>query len=27
LEPQVLPVRDDFLEARADNPWERWLSR
>ncbi|MEY2746407.1 MAG: ABC-type uncharacterized transport system [Planctomycetota bacterium] len=27
LEPQVLFARDDFLEARADNPWERWLSR
>lgn len=27
LESQVLPARDDFLAARADNPWERWLSR
>lgn len=27
LDNLLLPARDDFLPARPDNPWERWLSR
>ena len=27
LDNQLMPVRDDFLPSRVDNPWERWLAR
>jgi len=27
LDNQLMPVRDDFLPSRGDNPWERWLAR